>query len=135
GHRSPGAVGPAPRWRRSRPALARFTGRPDSDGRGGSRTGRPVTSMVSLGSRLSAADLARQMAHWQAAATIFRDAEEFASADAWRSVEGEVGLPLRRQLGVAVEDLLKFGRETMALVARARIDTAPLPAAARAGQT
>jgi hypothetical protein len=83
---------------------------------------------------LSAADLARQMAHWQAAAAIFRDAEEFAPADAWRSVEAEVGLPLRRQLGAAVEDLLKAGRESTALVERARGDAAVLPSAAKAVQ-
>jgi hypothetical protein len=90
-----------------------------------------MTPVASLGLRSSAADLARQMAHWQAAAALFRDAEEFASADAWRSVEVEVGLPLRRQLGAAVEDLLTFGRATRALVERARADAAGLPAAAR----
>jgi hypothetical protein len=94
-----------------------------------------MTPVVSLGSRLSAVDLARQMAHWRAAAAIFRDAEEFASADAWRSVEAEVGLPLRRLLGAAVEDLLTLGRTTTALVERARADQAMLPAAAREVQS
>ena len=46
---------------------------------------------------LVVADLERQVAHWLAAARTFRDAEEFASLAAWKSVEREIGAPLRKQ--------------------------------------
>jgi hypothetical protein len=83
---------------------------------------------------LVAADLERQIAHWYAAARTFRDAEEFASAVAWQSVEAEVGFPVRQSLGAAVEVVLALGRETMALVKQARRDHSLLPDAARAVQ-
>jgi hypothetical protein len=79
-------------------------------------------TLLSTAQRLVAADLERQTAHWVAAARVFRDAEEFASADAWRSVEQAVGLPLRRQLGGTVEELLRLGTSATELVARARRD-------------
>jgi len=84
--------------------------------------------------RLVAADLERQLAHWLAAATTFRDAEEFASADAWRSVESHVGLPLRRQLAALVENLLALGRSAADLVRQAGRDGRALPEAAKAVQ-
>jgi hypothetical protein len=83
---------------------------------------------------LVAADLERQIAHWAAAARTFRDAEEFASAEAWQSVESEVGLPIRKSLGAAVEGVIALGRETADLVARSLRDHSQLPAAARAVQ-
>ena len=42
---------------------------------------------VATRQQLLASDLERQVAHWLAAARTFRDAEEFASLEAWRSVE------------------------------------------------
>jgi hypothetical protein len=84
--------------------------------------------------RQVAADLARQMAHWMAAAKTFVDAEEFASADAWGSVEREVGLPLRSQLGATVKELLALGKATAELVAQARRDPAAVHSAAGALQ-
>ena len=50
-----------------------------------------------LDQHLVAADLERQVAHWLAAARTFRDAEEFASLEAWKSVERDIGAPLRQQ--------------------------------------
>jgi hypothetical protein len=93
-----------------------------------------VTSMLSPALRLVAADLERQTAHWVAAARMFRDAEEFASAEAWRSVEQAVGLPLRKQLGSTVEELLRLGATATELVARARRDGESLRQAAGAVQ-
>jgi hypothetical protein len=58
---------------------------------------------------LLAADLRRQLAHWLASARTFRDPEEFASSEAWRSVEVQIGLPLRRELHRIVEDLIAMG--------------------------
>jgi len=83
---------------------------------------------------LVAEDLARQTAHWIAAARMFRDAEEFASVEAWRSVESEVGLPLRNMLGATVEELLALGKATAELVGRARRHTEALRPAAIAVQ-
>ncbi|WP_413248333.1 hypothetical protein [Sinomonas flava] len=83
---------------------------------------------------LVAADLQRQSAHWLSAAVTFEDAEEFASAQAWASVEAQTGLPLRRQLGAAVRELVALGREAHALATAARTDGSRLPAAARAVQ-
>ena len=86
---------------------------------------------VALGPQLLAADLERQLAHWLAAARTFRDAEEFASSEAWRAVEADVGLPLRKRLHETVEDLIALGERTTALVSAARSDHAQLgPAAA-----
>ncbi|WP_211221868.1 hypothetical protein [Granulicoccus phenolivorans] len=84
--------------------------------------------------RLRAADLQRQTAHWLAAATTFLDAEEFATAEAWRSVESQTGLGLRRQLHEAVQDLLRLGRTARELAGRAERDPAALATAARAVQ-
>jgi hypothetical protein len=75
---------------------------------------------------LVAADLERQVAHWLASARTFRDAEEFASLEAWRSVERDVGAPLRMQMNVIVEELIKLGEATAALVARSRTDAGEL---------
>ncbi len=97
-----------------------------------------MTSLLATapGSGLQAVadDLERQIAHWLAAATTFLDAEEFASAEAWRAVEGQVGLPLRRHLSVIVRELLAMGRAALALARSARRDPSELPAAARAIQ-
>ncbi|MFD3445170.1 hypothetical protein ACFDTO_11285 [Microbacteriaceae bacterium 4G12] len=79
-------------------------------------------------------DLERQIAHWLAAATTFLDAEEFASEQAWRAVEGQVGLPLRRHLSVIVRELLDMGRAALALARSAQRDPSELPAAGRAIQ-
>lgn len=68
------------------------------------------------------ADLERQVAHWLAASRTFRDAEEFASLMAWKSVEREVGVPLRLQLNAAVEELIALGEATAALITKARQD-------------
>ena len=84
--------------------------------------------------QLLAADLERQVAHWLAAARTFRDAEEFASLEAWRSVEREIGTPLRRQLHDVVEELVRMGDSTSALVAAARRDPSQTNAAAAAVQ-
>jgi hypothetical protein len=82
-----------------------------------------------------AADLARQLAHWVGAARTFCDAEEFASADAWRSVEAQVGLPLRRRLAGTVDDLLRHGRAAAAAVRAGQADAQAVPAAQRAVQS
>ena len=84
--------------------------------------------------RLIADDLVRQISHWTAAAAMFRDAEEFASADAWRSVEQEVGLPLRRQLGQTVEGLLTLGDQATRLARAAGSDATSAAAAMAAVQ-
>lgn len=88
-----------------------------------------MNQVASLDLHLVAADLERQLAHWLGAARTFRDAEEFASLDAWRSVEREIGAPLRRQMHAVVEELIAMGEATIPLVAEARRDAA---AAARA---
>lgn len=93
-----------------------------------------MTTPVLLDQHLVAADLERQVAHWLAAARTFRDAEEFASLEAWRSVEREIGAPLRQQLNVAVEELIALGDATARLVAAARRDPAALGEASAAVQ-
>jgi hypothetical protein len=93
-----------------------------------------ATDPTPLGPRLLAADLERQLAHWLAAARTFRDAEEFASVEAWRAVEIDVGLPVRKRLHAAVEDLIALGETTARLVANARTDPTQLRAAATAVQ-
>jgi hypothetical protein len=93
-----------------------------------------VTATASIDHPLVAADLERQVAHWLAAARTFRDAEEFASLEAWRSVERDVGAPLRRQLNATVEEMIALGEATADLVARARRDPAALAEAAAAVQ-
>ena len=90
--------------------------------------------MTSIEQALIAADLERQVAHWLASARTFRDAEEFASIAAWKSVEREIGLPLRRQLDGIVEELIAMGEATAALVAAARKDAAATGSAAAAVQ-
>jgi hypothetical protein len=79
-------------------------------------------------------DLERQVAHWLAAARTFRDAEEFASLQAWKSVERETGAPLRQQLNGVVEELVALGEATAALVGEARRDGSRIPAAQEAIQ-
>lgn len=88
-----------------------------------------MSEVASLDLHLVAADLERQLAHWLAAAKTFRDAEEFASLEAWRSVEREIGAPLRQQMHAVVEELIAMGEATARLVADAHRDAA---AAARA---
>ncbi len=68
---------------------------------------------------LLAADLQRQLAHWLASARTFRDAEEFAAIQAWRSVEAEIGLPLRREIHRIVEELIAMGEAVERDIARA----------------
>lgn len=91
-----------------------------------------MTNVSRLDEQLVADDLERQLAHWLAAARIFRDAEEFASLEAWRSVERDVGVPLRKQMHATVEDLVAMGEATEKLVAQARKDSESLPRAAAA---
>lgn len=77
-------------------------------------------------------DLERQLAHWITAASPFADAEEFANAAAWRSVEDEAGLPLRRMLGRLVDELLRQAGLARGVVRSARSDPAYVPAATAA---
>ncbi|AKU99516.1 hypothetical protein AKJ09_06180 [Labilithrix luteola] len=93
-----------------------------------------MTETTSLHQHLVAADLERQIAHWLAAARTFRDAEEFASLEAWRSVEADIGAPLRRQINATVEDLISFGDATAKLVATARRDPSAIAQASAAVQ-
>jgi hypothetical protein len=93
-----------------------------------------MTIVLDASQRLVAADLQRQSAHWLAAARTFMDAEEFAAAPAWRSLEDQTGLPLRRQLHAAAEDLVRLGGTTQELARRAERDPAALVTAARAAQ-
>jgi hypothetical protein len=83
---------------------------------------------------LLVADLERQTTHWLAAARTFRDAEEFASLEAWKSVEREIGAPLRKQMHDVVEEMVRMGDSTSALVASARRDPALTNRAAAAVQ-
>lgn len=84
----------------------------------------PATNLVAM-------DLKRQIAHWLASAKTFRDAEEFASLEAWRSVERQTGTPLRKHLDRVVEELIELGEATSALVDKACADP-PLAAKAAA---
>ena len=93
-----------------------------------------MTTPVALTQTLVAADLSRQVAHWLASARTFRDAEEFASLEAWRSVELEIGVPLRTELNRVVEELVALGEATAQLAKQARTDPALLPKAAAAVQ-
>jgi hypothetical protein len=88
---------------------------------------------VSAGSVL-ADDLDRQLAHWLSAARTFLDAEEFASRDAWESLEHGIGLPIRSQLARTVDDLLRSGRAAAEVVRSSRTDPTHLPAAQAAVQ-
>ncbi len=85
---------------------------------------------VAITTKLVADDLERQVAHWLASARVFRDAEEFASLEAWRSVERETGVPLRQEINRMVEELVSTGDATAKLVAEARKDSAKLVHAA-----
>ena len=69
-----------------------------------------MTAVMTLDRHLVAVDLERQVAHWLAAARSFRDAEEFASLEAWRSVERDVGAPLRQHMHAIVEELIALDR-------------------------
>lgn len=93
-----------------------------------------MSEVTTLTQQLVADDLERQVAHWMGAARTFRDAEEFASLEAWRSVERDIGLPLRRELDKVVEELLALGNATLSLVQAARRDTAMLGRAAASVQ-
>lgn len=79
-----------------------------------------MSPVASIDHQLVVADLERQVAHWLAASRTFRDAEEFASLAAWKSVERETGAPLRKQLHAAVEELIALGDATALLIAKAR---------------
>ena len=68
-----------------------------------------MTAPVSLERRMVAADLKRQLAHWLATAKTFRNAEEFAAIEAWRAVERDIGLPLRKEMHRIVEGLIAEG--------------------------
>ncbi len=61
--------------------------------------------------------VARQVAHWRAATVGLQDVENFASAAAWHSLEGYLGVALRRHLGEAAD---RLEREADALVADLR---------------
>jgi hypothetical protein len=91
-----------------------------------------MTEVASLNGRLVAQDLSRQLAHWRAAARNFCDAEEFASAEAWKSVERDVGAPIRQRLHAVVEELLALGDEAQRWVAKAHREPAALQPAAEA---
>jgi hypothetical protein len=65
--------------------------------------------------------VARQIAHWQAAVVGLQDLENFASAGAWRSLEDYLGVALRRHLEQAAAQLMK---EANALAAELRAATA-----------
>jgi hypothetical protein len=93
-----------------------------------------MTPVVSIAEHLVAHDLERQVAHWLAAARTFRDAEEFASAEAWKSVERDVGAPLRLRMHGAVEELIALGDATASLVADAKRDPSTVKQAAAAVQ-
>ena len=81
-----------------------------------------MSEVASMSTHLVAQDLERQLAHWRAAARTFRDAEEFASIEAWKSVERDIGAPLRERMHAAVEELIALGEATARLVADARHD-------------
>lgn len=93
-----------------------------------------MTTVVRLNENLVAADLDRQVAHWLAAARTFRDAEEFASLEAWRSVERDIGAPLRQHMHDVVEEMIRLGEATAALVKVAGQDPAALQRASAAVQ-
>jgi hypothetical protein len=93
-----------------------------------------MSQMSNLTQHLVAVDLERQIAHWLAAARTFRDAEEFASLEAWRSVEGNIGVPLRKQMHLVVEELISLGDATAKLVMSARRDPTLLARATAAVQ-
>ena len=61
--------------------------------------------------------VARQVAHWRAAVVGLQELENFASAEAWRGLEGYLGVALRRHLSDAVR---RLEREADVLVAELR---------------
>ena len=81
-----------------------------------------MTSATPHQHALVVADLKRQVAHWLAAARIFRDAEEFASLEAWRSVERDTGAPLRLQANAIVEELVTIGEAALRQIEMAKGD-------------
>jgi hypothetical protein len=91
-----------------------------------------VTKSAADDAALLAADLQRQLAHWLAAARTFRDAQEFASLEAWQSVERETGAPLRSHVHNIVEELVALGERAQAAIATGRQQPALLPEAAAA---
>lgn len=91
-----------------------------------------MTAIAALDAPLVAADLQRQLAHWLAAARTFQDAEEFASLEAWRSVERDTGAPLREHIHAIVQELIGLGEAAQRMLDAARADPAQLPAVAAA---
>ena len=91
-----------------------------------------MTAVAAIDAPLLAADLQRQLAHWLAAARTFRDAEEFASLEAWRSVERDIGSPLRSHVNVIVNELLSLGEAAQRALNEAGNDSARLARAAAA---
>lgn len=79
-----------------------------------------MSAVAAIADSLVAHDLERQLAHWLAAARTFRDAEEFASLEAWKSVERDIGAPLRQRMHAAVEELIALGDATASLIAEAK---------------
>lgn len=91
-----------------------------------------MTSLTPASATLFADDLQRQLAHWLAAAQTFRDAEEFASLEAWRSIERDTGAPLRSHMHMIVGELIALGDAAGRAIADGRNDPAKLPHAAAA---
>lgn len=83
---------------------------------------------------LVAEDLQRQTAHWLAAAKTFLDAEEFAAEAAWRSLEQDIGMPLRSQLATIVRELITFGQHTQRLAGEAAENAGPISEVQRSVQ-
>src|SRR5437764_874074 len=99
------------------PALARSTSRrPSEERRPSLSAASPVAAMADA---LGAAQMqvARQVFHWRAAVVGLRNPDNFASAQAWESLERYLGLALRGHLTGAAEAL---GREADVLVAELR---------------
>src|SRR4051794_27269819 len=94
--------------RRFRQRRSRWNSAGDFDRRG-CGIPAPMSQIAAIDAPLLAADLQRQLAHWLAAARTFRDAEEFASLEAWRSVERDTGAPLRTHVNAIVEELVGLG--------------------------
>ncbi len=63
------------------------------------------------------------------------DAEEFASNEAWRSVERQIGAPLRQQLNKIVEELVSLGEAASRLIGQARREPGHVQTAQAAVQT
>jgi len=93
-----------------------------------------MSEAVDLAAGLVAADLRRQLTHWLASARVFRNAEEFASSEAWHSVERATGVPLRRELHRMVEALVALGESVEREIAAAGHEPAALIEAGRGVQ-